>query len=70
MASIADRINELEAELAQLKVAQSDGGDVEKKVSGRKLERLIESKGHTLDAKGKDGGDFAVTENPKFLKIH
>ena len=67
MASIADRINELEAELAQLKVAQSDGGDVEKKVSGRKLERLIESKGHTLDAKGKIGGDFAVTENPKFL---
>ena len=61
MASIADRISELEAELAQLKVAQGEVGG-EKKASKRaNLDRLQEGKAHTLEAKGKIGGEFTIS---------
>ena len=67
MASIADRISKLEAELAQLKVTQAEVGG-EKKASKRaNLDRLQEGKAHTLEAKGKIGGEFTITENPKLL---
>ena len=67
MAAIAERIKELEAELASLKVQEAATADSNKPAARRDQDRLFAGKEHTMTATGKIGGAFTTTADPAFL---
>eukprot|EP00945_MAST-04E_sp_MAST-4E-sp1_P008133 g8133.t1 len=67
MAAIAERIKELEAELASLKVQGAATADSNKPAARRDQDRLFAGKEHTMTATGKIGGAFTTTADPAFL---
>ena len=66
MAAVAERIKQLEAELAALKVQESASSG-SKPAARREQDRLFAGKEHTMTATGKIGGDFTATADPAFL---